>query len=514
MYRFALPKRPSRWKHGAILTLALFFTLLGLAPLRGNDVELQIPVNYARVKLPARAPALISIDLPEGTYTVSPNSLGYFNSANEFVYTADEPRGLIYARSGDKVTVLELQAPVKAEAFTKDYLHRIREAVTKLNARENELLQARQNFARASARPKQLAAIPLGMNSLDLAQGFDDWLARCSEEGQGMLNQAQSALSRSAEERNELKRLHYESERADIELALRSFDLQLALARLPKPKFATVLGSGDSGRVHDQVLRELERRKKTYETRHAELEQQQRIDMQWLSGGNGLQAAANALAAGSVPVMVASSGELPQPLDVGLREDIQRARLSLSTAELGYIDEALAKVNNAIAYVNSSGVVEGTELPKVNVARSQFSVMRVSELENLAIVEPTAVHPAPASNLLLELAKVFEEPDNPREIKIDDGGNAFSLKSTPHEVGYGLLIVDRCRRIETKSAGRPDSDELLAKLGKILDKPAQYGAADNDLGYLEFIHWYSALSIGPEEKIIAGIENEAKQAPQ
>ncbi|MDQ3024055.1 MAG: hypothetical protein M3R04_06700, partial [bacterium] len=72
--------------------MGLLFALLGLAPLRGGDVDLRVPVSYARLKLPARAPAIISIDFPPGVYSVEPHSLGYFNKLNEFVYTAEEPR--------------------------------------------------------------------------------------------------------------------------------------------------------------------------------------------------------------------------------------------------------------------------------------------------------------------------------------------------------------------------------------------------------------------------------------
>ena len=68
MYRFAMTPKPRRWKQCAILTLATFFTLLGLAPLRGGDVELLIPVSYARVKLSAGAPTLVTLDLPQGEY--------------------------------------------------------------------------------------------------------------------------------------------------------------------------------------------------------------------------------------------------------------------------------------------------------------------------------------------------------------------------------------------------------------------------------------------------------------
>jgi hypothetical protein len=220
------------------------------------------------------------------------------------------------------------------------------------------------------------------------------------------------------------------------------------------------------------------------------------MDMQWLSGGRSLQTAVNALAAGSVPVMVANSPQLPQPLDLGLREDIQRARLSLSTAEMGYIDDALAKVGSAIAYVNGGGVLEGMDLPRVRVDRAQLETIRVSDLENLTLVEATAVHPAPASNLLLELAQVFEAPEDPAAVKLDNAGEAFDLKCFPQEVSYGLLVVDRCRRVETQSGSKADGEELLARLGKVLEKPAQFGAADNDLGYLEFMHWYAELANG------------------
>jgi hypothetical protein len=509
LYRFALPKRPRRWQHGAILTFALLFTLLGLAPLRGGDVELQIPVSYARVKLGARVPTLVTVDLPAGSYTVEPPSLGYFNNKSEFVYTADEPRGLIYSKSGEKVVVLELQSPARSEEFVKDYLQRIRSAVTNLNARKNELLQARQRFAMASARPKQLAAIPLGMNSLDLAQGFADWSARCGAEGQGMLTSALSALEGAASERNELKRLHYESEKADIELAVRSFDLQVALARLPRPKFASVLGKSDRTGVQANALRELEKRQQTYLQRHGELEQQQRMDMQWLSGN---QVAQSLAALTAVPVMVPASSDLPYPLDTSLRESIQQTRLSLSSAESEYIDSALSAVTTAIAYVKAGGVLEGEELPRVTIERGQFANLRVSDLDDLAVVEASAIYPGPASNLLLELAQAFERPEDPKPLHLNNAGNTYKLDVIPREVGYGLLIVDRCKRVQPTSSGRSDVEDLAERLQSMLDKPAQHGAAENDLGYLEFMRWYARLATTPAAKLGEGIEASSELA--
>jgi hypothetical protein len=444
-------------------------------------------VDYARLKLPARAPALVSLALPPGSYNVEPQSLGYFNKSNEFVYTADEPRGMIFARSADKVTVVELQAPARAEDFMTDYLQRIRESLATLNTRENELLQARQRFARASGRAKQLASIPLSLNSLDLAQGFDDWTARCATEGPQMLSAAQAAVAQSAAERDELKRLFYETQKADIELALRTYDLQMALARLPKPRFATVLG-GDRGTVHEKTLGLLESLRRSWLNRKAELENQQRMDVQWLSAG------AKALPQRQDNALLVISN-IPQPVeynDSGLRQGIQQARLSVSGAELGYLGAALATVERAIEYVDNAGVTDGAELPRLSVTSRDFEPIRVSELGKLTLVESAAVKPAPAAGLLLDLARIFEQT-NPGTLKLTNGAGLTELQCAPSEVAYGLLIVDRCRRSDTLAEGRPDGEALAARLDKILEQPADFEATANDLGYLAFMRWYTAL---------------------
>jgi hypothetical protein len=199
LYRFARRPRPLPWvRRGALATLCLFI-LLGLVPLRGGDMELKLPVSYARVKLPARAPLTVQLPLPPGEYTVEPASLGYFNEHNEFIYTADEPRGLIFARSGEKVVLVELQAPAQAEEFINDYLAAIRGGVAELNRQENQLLLTRQQYSARSSRAKQLASIPLSMGSDELAAGaIDEWCARCLGEGAAILGEAPLALNQSA----------------------------------------------------------------------------------------------------------------------------------------------------------------------------------------------------------------------------------------------------------------------------------------------------------------------------
>jgi hypothetical protein len=161
----------------------LLVVLLGLDPTRGGDIELWIPVDHARVVLPARAPLSLDLGLPPGEWFIQPASLGYFTAASQFVFTAEEPRGVIYGRSGNRVLAIELATPTSAQDFMHHYLARIREQVAAVNVAENELLLARRHFAGESGRVKQLASIPMALSSAELAAGgLDDWCASCFAE--------------------------------------------------------------------------------------------------------------------------------------------------------------------------------------------------------------------------------------------------------------------------------------------------------------------------------------------
>jgi hypothetical protein len=151
-------------------------------------------------------------------------------------------------------------------------------------------------------------------------------------------------------------------------------------------------------------------------------------------------------------------------------------------------------VSGAIEYVKGGGLLEGAELPRMTVARSQFTPVLVSELDNLTLVETSTLQPGPATTILLELAQGFEVPEAPRPLRLNVSGGTMDVNCFPSEVWYGLLIVDRNHRIETRSEGMPDSEALIQKLGKVLASPAEHGAAENDLGYLQFVLWYARQS--------------------
>jgi hypothetical protein len=128
--------------------------------------------------------------------------------------------------------------------------------------------------------------------------------------------------------------------------------------------------------------------------------------------------------------------------------------------------------------------------------------LRVSELDRLALVEAGALKPGPAAALLLDLARIFEVPEQPRPLKLTSDGKPTSLECHPQELGYGLLIVDRSKRVELRQDAQADTDPLAARLGRMLAKPAEYEAAHNDLGYLAFMHWYAEQVVAPSSAVL------------
>jgi len=288
-----------------------------------------------------------------------------------------------------------------------------------------------------------------------------------------------------------------------MELQLRSFDLQIALARLPQPGFAAVLGGTGSEAIRAKTLNSLQARKRSWESRRNTLLAQQRMDMQWLSSPSSPALAAT-LSAGATPVGGAA------PFDDTLRQGIQQARMQLSGAELSYLDAALAAVNSDIDYVTKGGLVDPTALPRLALDPAQLTDVRVSDLADLTLVESSALKPSPAAGVLLNLAKLFEHPESPAPLQLPSASGIAKVDCFPQELAYGLLVVDRCERNVVRRQEQQTGPPLDARLGTILANPAQYDAEGNDLGYLAFMRWYAKECGGPADKLAGGIAQTGK----
>jgi hypothetical protein len=280
----------------------------------------------------------------------------------------------------------------------------------------------------------------------------------------------------------------------------------MALARLPKPRFADVLGGGNQQYVKDTTLRQLQDVRGGWVKRQATLKAQQEMDRRWLSTGALAQSSTLvSLAQGSAPPTVG----LPLGPGEALRGSVLGARLGLADAELAQLDAALAAVDRAIAYVSEGGLSDSQALPRKVVAVDDFKDLRVTDLPQFGLVEGLGIRPKPTASVLLELAQMFEQPDAGGPLRIPTSGGVTKLDCFPAEVGYGLLLLDRSLRIETQSEGRPDTEVLLELLDEMLARPADFDAASNDLGYLAFMRWYAAQGEGGAAPAVAEEEAEA-----
>lgn len=524
-------------KPGRRLSPRLRFSLLLLGLLllplsAGSGGGLGLPVRYYRLELPSAAPALVRIaGAPE--MQAAPVSLGYFSTQGEFVFTGDEPRGFLYgydpAPAPDaphgRALVLEIATPARAEEYLDDYLDEIRGKVKVLNARDNELLLARQDKAKRPSRVDQLADAILSSSEDDLKGGaLDDWIGEVLGSGldSSALASLPEALSQQAQNRAALKRLYYTSQEARLDLRLSKFELQLALARLPKPEFDALLSLGDEKLVRKMMQTELDRLGEAWNSRQQELLRNGTKQRQWLErslGASGFSLPQSPQdAAAPLPGFSAPAADLRQ----SLRQAAVAARIAMDQAELDSLGRLLNLLAQAQAAAQSSGPGLGQALARYEAPASAFAALKPEELPGSGLAAQAGADPRGALEVLASLAQAFNSVGRDDRVLfraraaeaeagsgVRPGGKGVGVH--PDEAAYGLLVVDACRRAE---AGRelpppaqspppdrggaeivaPEDGGLAARLEQAVASPESLGFEGADPGFLMLMEWYARLS--------------------
>lgn len=265
-----------RWLRSLVCGICLLTAMVPF--LAGPSNELSIPVSYARLQLAERAPAVLDLDLPAADYSVAPASLGYFAGDGSFVYSADVARGVIFATHDDGIVVLEISVSPSAETYLARQLDSIKLGVDDVNAHQNMLLLAREENPETPALSRGCEALWdwLGPD-LDgkLPPDWADALSLDAEET-GQLRRELVTLGR---HRARLKQLYYDVQAARLQLRLAEFDLQLALARLPRPDFDGLMSLGDAELVRETAQQEVARLRTAWTARQAALIRQRGTDL-------------------------------------------------------------------------------------------------------------------------------------------------------------------------------------------------------------------------------------------
>lgn len=515
-----------------LLKAAFLLTGLLLLPLQaGGGGGLSLPVHYHRLELPGVAPVLVAIP-GAPSMQAAPVSLGYFSTRGEFVFTGDEPRGFLYGYDPSpapdaphgRALVLEIATPARAEEYLEDYLDEIRGKVKVLNARDNELLLARQDNAKRLSRVEQLADGILGVGEDELKGGaLDDWIGEVMASGldSTALAGLPEALNQQAQNRAALKRLYYSSQEARLDLRLSKFELQLALARLPRPEFDELLSLGDEKLVRRMLTTELGRLGEAWNSRQQELLRSGARQRQWLErsltqSGFGLPSAPPAAPA-------APATRLSAPL-TDPRADLKRAavaaRIAMDQAELDSLGRLLNMLAHALAAAEDSGPGLGQALARHEAPIGAFTLLKPEELPGSGQAAQAASDPGAEMQVLAALAEAFNSVGREDRIQFrntdaaDPGGvrlGGKGVKVHPDEAAYGLLVVDACRRAE---AGRelappaqspppdkagaevlaPEPGGIAERLGQAVANPGSVGFGSADPGFLMLMEWYARLS--------------------
>ncbi|MCC7476942.1 hypothetical protein IT575_00670 [bacterium] len=522
------PPRPGLRLSPPLTGLLLILALLMLAPPQAGDQGLAVPVRYAKVRLSVRAPSLLRLDLPAGQYFVSPASLGYFSQNNEFVFTSDVQRGLVYgylphdpaAAPGDNrgaVYLVEISAPSESDLFLGEYLDAIRGRVDQENLAANQLRLAREQDSSEPLKARRLAAQPLAFSRKELSEGaFSEWVERVLHDYGDLVDGMPAALQAETVDQIELKRLYYQAEAACMDQMLASFELQMTLAKLPKPRIESLIQLGDSSTVQEGGLKQLMRMREGWLLRQDELQQELAQSRLWLEGAGGRTST------GRQPFgFPAAGGQLPDlgsgGLNINPRSALERSvissRVSLAEAELREISQTLRLADGLKRYIDQGGSGRNNEGFKLlSVPRSAFAPLSVEQLDGFALVEGLARDNGACLPLLLRLARAFEGLDSAKSISLPAMQKQQVLNGEDLEVSYALLLVDRATRIggpEPAGMGRREAepagteggaDAMLDKqLGLILADPSAGDMADSNLGFVAFMNWYGeVLRAGPE----------------
>lgn len=530
------PARLRRWRMLAVV--ACLLTVL-IPLLAGPSNELAIPVSYGRIELLERAPVVLELNLPAAEYQVAPASLGYFAGDGGFVYTADVARGVIFARQRAEVVVLEITAAPSSETYLAQQLALIKQRVEEVNVRQNALLQARRDDPAA-------AAISLTHRGLWSRLGPDldgplthDWAADLELRTEEADELRAEFISR-ARHRALLKQLYYQVQAARLQLLLAEFDLQLALARLPRPDFEELVSLGDDAVVRSTVEIEIERLRRAWTSRQAALIRRRATDLASLdllhrgeqavppdttAGGSALAITAPFTPQVAFPhdpaqpPYVEDGGEAPvSQLSGGpavaieeLESSLLRARVVVASAELASLGERLAELAGAEQHVDSGGLPTWTNLPRHAPHFERLQLNGLEELADFAMVEQAARRPETALPSLLQLTRSFEA-----DTTSTPGGELIDWSPAPDEVTYGMFVVDRCKAgpVETladRSLNGRSGEALRAQLDAVIGFPADFDMAQYNLGLLQFLRWYAGLD--PAAPSTDEVQAEAVEEP-
>lgn len=537
-----------RFRHQQRLAAAVAFVcaLLMLTPPRAGEQNLAVPVRFAQVTLAVRAPSLLRLDLPAGQYYVSPASLGYFSQNNEFVFTSDVQRGLVYGyverdplAPGDSrgaVYLVEISAPSDSDLFLSEYLQAIRQRVDQENLTANQLRLAREQDSAEAQKSRRLAAQPLGFTRQELSDGsFSAWVERVIHDYSDLLPEMPTALQAETLDQVELKRLYYQSEAASMDQMLASFELQMTLAQLPKPRIESLLQLGDSKTVQDGGLEQLRRMRDHWLLRQDELQQELAVSRQWLDRLDTVAPVSRQPQSLLKPM----SGQLPALAPPGMSVDPRRqlergavsGRVAIAEAELNQIKETLRLADGLKRYIDQGG--SGRDLQSFKmlaVPRSSFAPLSLDHLDGFALVENLSRDQGAGLPLLLKLARAFEGLDSEQPLRVPAMRKDEGLATRQLEVPYGLLLLDRSTRLAQagvhapQQAGRsvaekgdgqaPSAADLNAQLNYVLSDPAASEMADSNLGYLAFLNWYGKLLLAaPSHGWASPAEDELSPGP-
>ncbi len=508
--------------------IALILGLLMLTPPQAGDQGLAVPVRYAQVRLSVRAPSLLRLDLPAGQYFVSPASLGYFSQNNEFVFTSDVQRGLVYgyvdrdpaAAVGDTrgaVYLVEISAPSESDLFLSEFLQSIRQRVDQENMAANQLRLAREQDSSEPLKARRLASQPLAFTRQELSEGaFADWVERVQHDYADLVDDMPAALQAETVDQIELKRLYYQAEAASMDQMLASFELQMTLAKLPKPRIESLIQLGDSSTVQEGGTKQLLRMRQNWVLRQEELQQELAQSRQWLErvGGRpsiGRQPFTPPAGGGQLPSIGSGSLDLsPRTL---LERSVISSRVSLAEAELAQINDTLRLADGLKRYIDQGGSGRSDDgFKMLSVPRSTFAPLSVEQLDGFALVESLSRDSGACLPLLLKLARAFEGLDTAKSISLPAMQKSQVLNGEDFEVSYALLLVDRSTRIdllasqadapsaaadgkeqEGKTAEEATGPHLASQLEMILADPSGNDMADSNLGFVAFMSWYGDI---------------------
>lgn len=537
--RQAQPQPLPLWQHlrrqRLALSLMLFCALLVLAPPRAGDQGLAIPVRYSQVRLGSRAPSLIRLDLPAGEYYVAPASLGYFSQNNEFVYTSDVQRGLIYGYiahdpavlGGDgrgAVYVVEIAAPSESDLFMEEYLKAIRERVNRQNMADNQLRIARERNEAEPLKSRRLAAQPLCFTRQELADGsFGNWVEQVVHDYPDLLGDMPSALQSETVDQVELKRLYYQQQAAMLDQMLASFELQMTLARLPKPRIESLLNVGDTSSVQSGGAEQLDRLRAVWNQRQQELQQELAQSRQYEdklgSPGGGRQPFGGLGSGGGQLPFLPATGATDSR--TALKRAVIDGRNAIAEAELTQIKDMQRLADGLERYMAQGGAGQNSGFKLMSVPRSSFELLSAEQLPDFALVEHLAADQGAGFPLLLKLARCFEGLDDAHELRLPSMQRQESMDAGESELAYGLLLLDRNRRArgsrpdssEGGSVNTPQAPDMTAQLAYVLADPSSAEMADSNLGFVAFMSWYCSLPLSSPALTQAAASSPAVDTP-